>query len=53
MLTVAQIFNLPYRRFVIGRAPIAPKTGDFANDPQVANMRYSRLQICATSSATQ
>ena len=49
MFTVALIFNLPYRRFVIGRAPIAPKTADFANDPQVANLRYSRLQVCATS----
>ena len=41
VFTVAQIFNLPYRRFVIGRAPIVPKTADFANDPQVANLRYS------------
>ena len=41
VFSVAQIFNLPDRRFVIGRAPIVPKTADFANDPQVANLRYS------------
>jgi len=49
VFTVAQIFNLLYRRFVIGGASIVPKTADFANDPQVANLRYSRLQVCATS----
>ena len=26
-----------------------PKTLDFAHDPQVTNLRYSRLQVCATS----
>src|SRR5438876_1086015 len=25
------------------------KTPDFADDPQVTNLRYSRLQVCATS----
>src|SRR5207247_1386430 len=38
---VAQIFNLPSRRFVIGRASITAKTLDFADDPQVTNLRYS------------
>ena len=41
--------SVAYRRFVIGRASIAPKTADFANHPRVANLRYSRLQVCATS----
>src|SRR5262249_19150332 len=43
-LTVAQIFNLPYRRFVIGRASVTPETQDFAHDSQVTNvtnLRYS------------
>jgi hypothetical protein len=46
---LAQIFNLPYRRFVIGKAPVTPRSLDFADDPQVTNLRYSRLQVCATS----
>src|SRR5262245_48904992 len=49
LFTVAQIFNLPYRRFVIGKAPVTPRSLDFAHDPQVTNLRYSRLQVCATS----
>src|SRR5437762_4297999 len=40
VFTVAQIFNLPYRRFVIGRASLDPKTLDFADGPQVTNLRY-------------
>ena len=28
---------------------VTPKTLDFADDPQVTNLRYSRLQVCATS----
>jgi len=46
LFTVAQIFNLPYRRFVIGRALLA---GDRW---QVKNLRYSRLQVCATGAAS-
>ena len=38
---VAQIFNLPYGRFVIGSASVTPKTLDFEDDPQVTNLRYS------------
>ena len=50
LFTVAiQIFNLPYRRFEIGKAPVTPRSLDFADDPQVTNLRYSRLQVCATS----
>jgi hypothetical protein len=48
LCTVAQIFNLPYRRFVIGKVPVTPRSLDFAGDPQVTNLRYSRLQVCAT-----
>ncbi|MGH7973750.1 MAG: hypothetical protein ACREIC_33960, partial [Limisphaerales bacterium] len=40
---VAQIFNLLYRRFLIDSAP--KRTGA----RQVANLRYSRLKICATT----
>src|ERR1051325_2756930 len=70
LFTVAQIFNLPYRRFVMAKRRSPPrlrlppsrgasafaskrsetdKTRDFADDPQVTNLRYSRLQVCATS----
>src|SRR5438552_4431015 len=48
VFTVAQIFNLPYRRFVIGSAPVTPRTLNSAGVPQVTNLRYSRLQVCAT-----
>src|SRR5262245_50523411 len=44
LFTVAQTFNLPYRRFLTGRASAPPKILDLAYDP-----RYSRLQVCATS----
>src|SRR6266705_3260238 len=43
--SVAQIFNLPYRRFVIGRTLLA------GGRWQVKNLRYSRLQVCATGAA--
>src|SRR5262245_40458896 len=39
---VAQILNLPYRRFGIGR------TWRAGHISQVKNLRYSRLQVCAT-----
>src|ERR1043165_7722858 len=45
LFSVAQIFNLPYRRFLIGRTFLA---GDRW---QVKNLRYSRLQVCATGAA--
>src|SRR5881396_3229582 len=41
VFAVAQIFNLPYHRFVIGRAPITPRTLNSAGVPQVTNLRYS------------
>src|SRR6185503_10047139 len=43
--SVAQIFNLPYRRFVIGRTLLAGRSS------QVINLRYSRLEFCATGEA--
>src|SRR5207249_2024113 len=42
LFTVAQIFNPPHRRFVIGRTLLA------AGRWQVKNLRYSRPQVCAT-----
>jgi hypothetical protein len=48
MLTVAQIFNLPYRRFVIGRASDRSHAPWFPDVWQSATLRYSRLQVCAT-----
>src|SRR5438552_3443085 len=46
--SVAQICNLLYRRFVIGRAHIYSGASGFSEGPQNAILRYSRLQICAT-----
>src|SRR5262249_17294626 len=45
---VAQICNLLYRRFVIGRASDSPSALALADAPQNPILRYSRLQICAT-----
>jgi hypothetical protein len=47
---VAQICNLPYRRFVIGRASESSNALALADVQQNAILRYSRLQICATRS---
>jgi hypothetical protein len=41
LFNVAQICNLLYRRFVIGGARASPNTLDFADAPQVTNLRYS------------
>ena len=41
---VAQICNLPYRRFVIGRASESWSALALADVPQNAILRYSRLQ---------
>ncbi len=46
---VAQIFNLPYRRFVIGRAPNASSTPQGVSHAQNEILRYSRLKICASA----
>jgi hypothetical protein len=45
---VAQIFNLLYRRIAFGRAFERSKGSVSFHGPQIANLRYSRLQICAT-----
>ena len=45
---VAQICNLPYRRFIIGTASGNSSALALADVPQNAILRYSRLQICAT-----
>ena len=59
---VAQICNLPYRRFLIGRASDSssvphlltcpPEALRQVDVPQNAILRYSRLQICATPKHT-
>src|SRR6266508_3577654 len=41
---VAQICNLPYRRFVIGRASKSSRALALANVPQNAILRYSTAQ---------
>jgi len=48
VFTVAQIFNLPYRGFVIGRASDRSHAPGFPSVSQSATLRYSRLQVCAT-----
>jgi hypothetical protein len=45
---VAQIFNLLYRRLGVGRAPEVAERSETSNAPQIANLRYSRVQLCAT-----
>jgi hypothetical protein len=46
---VAQIFNLPYRRIAFGRTSAIPKSFRQPPAPRIANLRYSRIQFCATS----
>jgi len=46
---VAQIFNLLFRRFAIGRASSVRLAS--TNDPQNPILRNSRLKICATAVA--
>src|SRR5947209_6359848 len=45
---VAQIFNLLYRRFSIGKAPTTLQALGLAEILQTARLRYGRLKICAT-----
>ncbi len=48
---VAQICNLPYRRFAIGRRPTTFGLAGAVHRSdgwQVENLRYGRLKICAT-----
>src|SRR5262249_10281898 len=46
---VAQICNLLYRRFAIDRRPNSPLLLHQTKGQQIENLRYSRLQICATT----
>src|SRR5439155_15355041 len=50
---VAQIFTLPYRRIVFGRASDRSHAWASPNASQSATLRYSRVQLCATISAKQ
>jgi cellobiose phosphorylase len=45
---VTQISNLPYRRFPIGKAVDSSGAHKLIETPQVENLRYRRLKICAT-----
>ena len=50
---VAQIWNLPYRRFGIGRASASSSALALTDLPQNTILRYSRLQICAALNTYQ
>ncbi len=45
---VAQIFNLLYRRIVFGWTLDLPKRFRLSDALQITNLRYSRIQFCAT-----
>ena len=45
--SVAQIFNLLYRRIVFGRALASSQRAGTRRAVQIGNLRYGRLQICA------
>ena len=47
-MLVAQVSNLPYRRFPIGTALDGPGARERFNASQVGNLRYGRLEIYAT-----
>src|SRR5213593_1959086 len=46
--SVAQIFNLPYRRIVFGRVSDWSHAPEFPTAWQSATLRYGRVQLCAT-----
>jgi hypothetical protein len=46
---VAQIVNLLCRRMEFGRAWKFPGRSGEASRPQIANLRHSRVPLCATS----
>ena len=48
-VSVAQIFNLPYRGFAIGRVPASSRPLGRADAPQNSILRHGRVQLCATS----
>jgi hypothetical protein len=45
---VAQIFKLLYRRLGAGWARDVAARSETSNAPQITNLRYSRVQLCAT-----
>jgi hypothetical protein len=45
---VAQIFNLLYRRIAFGKTPGNMTAAELLHAPQIANLRYGRMQFCAT-----
>src|SRR5438876_3799142 len=49
---VAQIFNLLYRRIAFCRPAVLSKPRVQGDSLPIANRRYSRLKICATSRVT-
>ena len=49
LFSVAQICNLLYRRFVIGKAWKQFEASQIVSSPQNAILRYTRLKICATT----
>ena len=46
---VAQICNLPYRRVALGRQTWGNRRWNRFGRPQIGNLRYSRVQLCATA----
>ena len=44
---IAQIFNLLYRRVLLGRASDGSDALEWSHVPQITTQRYSRLKICA------
>src|SRR5437773_7220461 len=52
LFSVAQIFNLPYRRFPIGRTSDSSNAFEISGSCRLEALRYSRLEICATSLPT-
>ena len=50
---VAQIFNLPYRRFVTCLASGNPVCPSKPSARQTSSLQYGRLKICATSTAAR
>ena len=46
---VAQIFNLLYRRIVFGRVLDRSDALALSDAPQITNLRYGRVQLCATA----
>ena len=48
-VVVAQICNLPYRRVALGRTFACSIDFENFNGQRIANPRYGRVQLCATT----